>query len=75
VRFVGAAAGFVGSRVTQRSARPAMQGMTQPIRFILGSGAVVAFAQPTPTASARRSAAQPKTKRAKGKTAKPRRRP
>jgi hypothetical protein len=52
-----------------------MAAMNQPVRFILGHGAVSAAAprapsgepsQPvaaTPTASARRSAAQPKSKR------------
>jgi hypothetical protein len=61
--------------MTPRGAWPAMQAMTQPIRFILGPGAVVASATPTPTASARRSAAQPRTKPPKGKTTKPPRRP
>jgi hypothetical protein len=51
-----------------------MAAMIQPVRFVLGRGAVASAAprtpqsQPvsaTPTASARRSAAQPKTKRTK----------
>jgi hypothetical protein len=55
--------------------------MTQRIRFILGHGGAVAVASPlteapavvaAPTASARRSAAQPKAKRSKGKVATPR---
>jgi hypothetical protein len=68
--------GSVGHRLTRSARQSSMAAMIQRIAFILGRGAAVAalprepVSQPlvaTPTASARRSAAQPKSKRARPK--------